>query len=49
MVGGFEELTGGRILLGDRDVTGLPPYRRDVNTVFPRRRAARLRHPSTTS
>jgi spermidine/putrescine transport system ATP-binding protein len=34
MIGGFEEPSGGRILLGDRDVTGLPPYRRDVNTVF---------------
>jgi spermidine/putrescine transport system ATP-binding protein len=34
MVGGFEDATSGRILLGDRDVTGLPPYKRDVNTVF---------------
>jgi len=34
MIGGFEEPSDGRILLGDRDVTGLPPYRRDVNTVF---------------
>ena len=34
MIGGFEEPTSGTILLGDRDVTGLPPYRRDVNTVF---------------
>jgi spermidine/putrescine transport system ATP-binding protein len=34
MIGGFEEPTEGRILLGDSDVTGLPPYRRDVNTVF---------------
>ena len=34
MVGGFEQPDAGRILLGDRDVTGLPPYRRDVNTVF---------------
>jgi spermidine/putrescine transport system ATP-binding protein len=34
MIGGFEEPTAGRILLGDQDVTGLPPYRRDVNTVF---------------
>jgi spermidine/putrescine transport system ATP-binding protein len=31
---GFEEPTEGTIFLGDRDVTGLPPYRRDVNTVF---------------
>jgi spermidine/putrescine transport system ATP-binding protein len=34
MIGGFEEPTAGTILLGDREVTGLPPYRRDVNTVF---------------
>ena len=34
MVGGFEEPTAGTIYLGDRDVTGLPPYKRDVNTVF---------------
>src|SRR5919108_723311 len=34
MIGGFEEPTEGTIFLGERDVTGLPPYRRDVNTVF---------------
>jgi spermidine/putrescine transport system ATP-binding protein len=34
MIGGFEEPTSGRIRLGDRDVGGLPPYKRDVNTVF---------------
>jgi spermidine/putrescine transport system ATP-binding protein len=34
MIGGFEEPDEGRILLGDRDVVGLPPYKRDVNTVF---------------
>ena len=34
MVGGFEEPTAGRILLGDREVTGVPPHKRDVNTVF---------------
>ena len=34
MIGGFEEPTEGRILLGDQDVVGLPPHRRDVNTVF---------------
>jgi spermidine/putrescine transport system ATP-binding protein len=34
MVGGFEEPTEGAIYLGDREVSGLPPYRRDVNTVF---------------
>jgi putative spermidine/putrescine transport system ATP-binding protein len=34
LVAGFERPTAGRILLGDDDVTDLPPYRRDVNTVF---------------
>jgi spermidine/putrescine transport system ATP-binding protein len=34
MIGGFEETSSGRIFLGDRDVVGLPPYKRDVNTVF---------------
>ena len=34
MIGGFEEPDEGRIFLGDRDVVGLPPYKRDVNTVF---------------
>jgi spermidine/putrescine transport system ATP-binding protein len=34
MIGGFEEPSSGRILLGDNDVSVLPPYKRDVNTVF---------------
>ncbi|MEZ5091821.1 ABC transporter ATP-binding protein [Nocardioides sp.] len=34
MVAGFEEPTSGRVLLGGEDVTGRPPYARDVNTVF---------------
>ncbi|HEY3531086.1 MAG TPA: ABC transporter ATP-binding protein [Nocardioides sp.] len=34
MIAGFERPTRGRILLGDQDVTELPPHRRDVNTVF---------------
>jgi spermidine/putrescine transport system ATP-binding protein len=34
MIGGFEEPTAGSIYLGDQDVVGLPPYKRDVNTVF---------------
>jgi putative spermidine/putrescine transport system ATP-binding protein len=34
MIGGFEEPTRGVIYLGGRDVTDLPPYKRDVNTVF---------------
>jgi spermidine/putrescine transport system ATP-binding protein len=34
MIGGFEEPTYGTVYLGGRDVTTLPPYKRDVNTVF---------------
>src|SRR3982751_4081363 len=34
LVAGFERPTAGRVLLGDEDVTDLPPHRRDVNTVF---------------
>jgi spermidine/putrescine transport system ATP-binding protein len=34
MIGGFEDPTEGRVFLGGNDVTQLPPYRRDVNTVF---------------
>ena len=34
MIGGFEDPTYGTIYLGELDVTDLPPYRRDVNTVF---------------
>jgi spermidine/putrescine transport system ATP-binding protein len=34
MVGGFELPSTGTIYLGGKDVTSLPPYKRDVNTVF---------------
>jgi spermidine/putrescine transport system ATP-binding protein len=34
MIGGFEEPTFGRIELRNEDVTGIPSYRRNVNTVF---------------
>jgi spermidine/putrescine transport system ATP-binding protein len=34
MIGGFERPTSGEILLGGKEVSNLPPYRRDVNTVF---------------
>ncbi|MGH2915335.1 MAG: ABC transporter ATP-binding protein [Solirubrobacteraceae bacterium] len=34
MIGGFEMPTSGTVLLGGRDVSRVPPYRRDVNTVF---------------
>jgi putative spermidine/putrescine transport system ATP-binding protein len=34
MIAGFEQPTEGQILLGGADVSALPPYQRDVNTVF---------------
>ena len=34
MIAGFDRPTAGRILLYDQDVSQLPPYERDVNTVF---------------
>ncbi len=34
LIAGFERPDGGRIELGGSDVTGTPPYQRDVNTVF---------------
>jgi spermidine/putrescine transport system ATP-binding protein len=34
MIAGFESPDAGRVILGERDVTDLPPYRRDVTTVF---------------
>jgi spermidine/putrescine transport system ATP-binding protein len=34
LIAGFEQPDHGRILIGGRDVGRLPPYRRDVNTVF---------------
>ncbi len=34
MIAGFEQPSEGRIRLGGIDVSGLPPYQRDVNTVF---------------
>ena len=34
MIGGFELPDAGRIHIGGKEVTELPPYRRDVNTVF---------------
>src|SRR6187397_195001 len=34
MIAGFEEPTAGRILLQGRDVTYVPPARRNVNMVF---------------
>jgi spermidine/putrescine transport system ATP-binding protein len=34
MIGGFEDPTSGSVYLGETEVTGQPPYRRNVNTVF---------------
>ena len=34
LVAGFEAPSSGRILLDGKDVSRVPPYRRDVNTVF---------------
>jgi putative spermidine/putrescine transport system ATP-binding protein len=34
MIAGFEQPDEGRVELAGRDVTDLPPYERDVNTVF---------------
>ncbi|MEP7356480.1 MAG: ABC transporter ATP-binding protein, partial [Anaerolineales bacterium] len=34
LIAGFEHPSAGRLLLHGRDVGGLPPYERDVNTVF---------------
>jgi spermidine/putrescine transport system ATP-binding protein len=34
MIAGFEQPTSGRILLEGQDVSAVPPYRRNVNTVF---------------
>jgi spermidine/putrescine transport system ATP-binding protein len=34
LIGGFETADRGKVTLDGKDVTELPPYRRDVNTVF---------------
>jgi putative spermidine/putrescine transport system ATP-binding protein len=34
LIAGFERPDAGRVSLGGKDVTDLPPYERDVNTVF---------------
>ena len=34
LIAGFEQPTAGRILLDDIDVSGVPPHKRNVNTVF---------------
>src|ERR1700690_56608 len=34
MIAGFVEPSGGLILFGERDITNLPPYRRNTGLVF---------------
>jgi spermidine/putrescine transport system ATP-binding protein len=34
MIAGFEQPTSGEILMAGSPVTGLPPFKRDINTVF---------------
>src|SRR5712672_2664110 len=34
MIAGFEQPDEGEILIGGRDAVGVPPYKREVNTVF---------------
>ena len=34
MIAGFEQPTEGEILLAGKPIAGVPPYRRNVNTVF---------------
>ena len=34
MIAGFEQPTSGRVLLNGEDVSRVPPYKRNVNTVF---------------
>ena len=36
MIGGFEQPTSGRILLDGKDISHLPPNKRQINTVFQR-------------
>lgn len=34
MIAGFQEVTAGEIFVGDREISRLPPHRRDVGVVF---------------
>ena len=36
LLGGFEQPTSGRIMLGEREITRLPPHKRNIHTVFQR-------------
>jgi spermidine/putrescine transport system ATP-binding protein len=34
IIGGFEEPSHGQVLFNGKDIVKLPPYKREVNTVF---------------
>src|SRR5205807_1276606 len=34
MIAGFEDPTGGEILIGSRSIVAIPPYRRNIGMVF---------------
>ena len=34
MVAGFQEVTSGSIIVGDREISRLPPFKRDIGVVF---------------
>lgn len=36
LIGGFETLTSGKVILNGQDVSNLPPYKRNTHTVFQR-------------
>lgn len=36
IIGGFEEPTSGEVLFEDKKINGIPPYKRQVNTIFQR-------------
>lgn len=36
LIGGFETPSSGRVILNNQDITGLPPHKRNVHTVFQR-------------
>ena len=36
IIGGFEKPTEGNVYFDDKDITSLPPYLRQINTVFQR-------------
>lgn len=36
IIGGFEKPTEGKVIFGGKDITNVPPYERQINTVFQR-------------